>query len=101
MYKSIWIPVVGECLGVAREEANHHDHYAVPVMKDSTIVGHVPREYSRTFNFFIIHGGGVSCELTGSRKLGVGLEVPCIYKLTGKERLVLKAKDIIAKKKLE
>ena len=42
----------------------------------------------------------MSCELTGSRKLGVGLEVPCIYKLTGKERLVLKAKDIIAKKKL-
>ena len=39
MYKSIWIPVVGECLGVAREEANHHDHYAVPVMKDITIVG--------------------------------------------------------------
>ena len=42
------------------------------VMKAETIVGHVPREMSRTFWHFIRHGGRVGCEITGRRTLGRG-----------------------------
>ena len=38
-------------------------------MKAETIVGHVPREVSRTFWNFIMHGGSVGCEITGRRTL--------------------------------
>ena len=37
-------------------------------VKAETInVGHVPREMSRTFWNFIVHGGSVGCEITGRR----------------------------------
>ena len=36
---------------------NDYDDHAVSVVKAETIVGHVPREMSRTFWHFIMHGG--------------------------------------------
>ena len=50
---------------------NDYDDHAVSVMKAETIVGHVPREISRTFWHFM-HGGSVRCEITGRRTLGKG-----------------------------
>ena len=38
-------------------------------MKAETIVGHVPREMSRTFWNFIMRGGSIRCEITGRRTL--------------------------------
>ena len=99
VYKSIWTPVVGEHLDTAQEDGNGHDLYAVAVTRSSTTVGHIPREYSRTFYFFISHGGRISCEVTGSRQHGLGLEVPCVYKFTGDEKLILKLKKTILKKR--
>lgn len=96
VYKAIWIPQHEELLGVAREDGNEHDHYAVRVFKSGTgTVGHVPREYSRMFYFFLQHCGIISCEVTGHRKKGHGLEVPCKYYLTGGEKMVMKAKEIV------
>ena len=57
-------------------------------MKDGAIVGHIPRELSRSYWYFIRHGGTISCEVTGSRQRGIGLEVPCVYRLAGSEKLV-------------
>ena len=88
VYKTIWEPRVGEQLVLEREDSNSCDRYAVSVMKYGTIVGHVPRELSRTYWYFIRRGGTISCEVTGNRKRGVGLEVPCVYKLAGGEKLV-------------
>ena len=99
IYKALWTPLLGEHLGVFPEEGNGHDLHAVSVMKEGVIVGHVPKEHSRTFHFFISHGGTVSYEVTGHRRLGFGLEVQCIYKLTGKEKMIMKAKEILSKKK--
>ena len=46
-------------------------------MKGGAIVGHIPRELSHTYRYFIRHGETISCEVIGSRKRGNGLEVPC------------------------
>ncbi len=40
-YKDIWTAVVGEELPCQRERANPRDPFAVAVLKDEAIVGHV------------------------------------------------------------
>ena len=53
IYKDVWSPVVGELLPVLQESNNVHDRRAVAVFSDVNIVGHVPRELSRIFWFFL------------------------------------------------
>ena len=86
---------MGEMLEVQREPENEHDHGAVCLLKSGTIVGHVPREFSRIFWFFLGHGGRISCEVTGRRKYGKGLEVPCVYTVTGREKMTTKMKEML------
>ena len=50
--KKSWTPVIGEVPTVEREEDNQNDDYAVAVMKNRDIVGHVPRSISRASWFF-------------------------------------------------
>ena len=49
VYKDIWTPFVGEILNVQQEVHNVEDHFAVAVVKNKTIVGHVPCEVSCLF----------------------------------------------------
>ncbi len=44
-YKDIWTAVVGEELPCQRERANPRDPFAVAVLKDEAVVGHV-RDHS-------------------------------------------------------
>ena len=98
IFKGIWTPRTGEIVQVRQEARNPHDRNAVALLKaDGTVVGHVPREYSKVFWHFINHGGRVSCEVTGRRKYGKGLEVPCVYKFFATESLIVKLKGIIQK----
>ena len=46
VYHDIWTAVVGEELPCAREATNTKDRYAVGVLKDDTIVGHLPKNIS-------------------------------------------------------
>ena len=55
---------------------NAEDHFAVAVVKDETIIDHVPCEALRLVWHFIEHDETVTCEVTGHRKHGIGLEVP-------------------------
>ena len=74
VYKSILHPILGEQLVLERVEGNGHDRHAVSVMKvDSDIVGHIPRELSRAYWYFIRHGGAISCEVTGSRASAISI----------------------------
>ena len=57
IYKTIWMPYTGERLGVEREGGNTNDSYAVSIIKDDLIVGHVPREMSRICWHFLGHEG--------------------------------------------
>ena len=47
IYKHIWRPLVWEVLTLEREEGKNHDKFAVSLLKNATVVGHVPREFSR------------------------------------------------------
>ena len=88
VYKSIWTPLSGEVLAVEVEDDTEQDNFAIAVHKGTIIVGHVPRELSRTVHFFLRHGGSVTCTKTGHRKYGIGLEVPCFYTMSGKLKYV-------------
>ena len=99
VYKTIWTPTVGEALQVVQEPSNSHDAYAVAILRDGSIVGHAPREIRRILFTFLIHGSDVSCEVIGHRKYGKGLEIPCLYRLKGKEEMIMKAKKKLDRKK--
>ena len=40
---------------------------------------------------------GIICEITGHRRKGKGLEVPCLYKFSGTKMLVNRMKKLTAK----
>ena len=69
------------------EPTNPHDDFAVSVVKDGVVVGHVPKHASRVVCFFLKRVESVGfCEVTGSRVnrgVGLGLEIPCTYKFYG------------------
>ena len=57
---------------------NYISHFsAVKVLKENTIVGHVPRDISKYCTTLLLCGGKIRCEVTGRRqnKRGNGLEV--------------------------
>ena len=79
VYKSVRTPLLGERPSARPETGNNHDKYAVSTVKHGGIVGNFPRELLRTVWHFILHGGHVTCEVTGKRKLGNGLKVTRIH----------------------
>ena len=69
VYKSVWSPVVGEQLVLEKEPANPHDEFAVAVIKDSQIVGHILKKYLQIMWYFL-HEGALSSHITGRRRTG-------------------------------
>ena len=67
VYKVVWKPAIGEKLQADQELDNEVDKFAVKVVKNNEIVGHLPREYSRILWYFIARGGKICVELTGHR----------------------------------
>ena len=69
-------------LGCERETFNPSDPYAVAMIHDGVIVGHVPRNISAICSAFLRRGGTMTCTVAGVRQyssdlLQGGLEVPC------------------------
>ena len=77
-------------MDVLREPDNEYDSFAVAIMLEETVVGRVLRELSKHFSRFLLDGGQIMCEITGKRRKGKGLEVPCTYKLTAKNSQLIK-----------
>ena len=92
VYLRVWTPHVGEILSTRKEAGNHHNRFAVAVLKDDRIVGHIPCEVSKTAWYFLEHGGDIRCEITSRRRrsdiAGKGLEVPCTYTFEGKPKMI-------------
>ena len=79
--KQILRPLVGEILSLEREEGNNQDKFAVSLLKDATVVGHVSGEFSRVFWYFLRHGGTITCKDTGPTNRVKGLELPILFVL--------------------
>lgn len=98
VYRTSWTPSVGEILPVKRELTNEYDPFAVAVLKDGVVVGHVPRTMSKITSFFLGYDGNVVfCEVTGerlNRGVQLGLEVPCAYKFYGRRTHIDKLKKL-------
>ena len=79
VYKDIWTPTLGEKLSTATEPKNHPNEYAVKVLKENEVVGHVPRDISKYSTSVLLCGGTIKREITGKRqnKDGSRLYVPC------------------------
>ena len=96
IYKCVWTPFVSERLELICEEPeNVHDRYSVSITKDESVVGHVPRELSKTVWYFLRREGTGYCEVTAPRKHGKGLEVPCKYTFEGSRRLVARIEHLL------
>ena len=100
VYKDIWDAAEGEVLECVREVNNHHDPFAVAMVKNRYVVGHVPRNISALCSLFLRHSGVISCRINGSRRYLAdlpqgGLEIPCILVLTGELPFINKTKKLI------
>ena len=101
VYRVYWEPVVGELLTTEPETdgEKYGDKHCVAVKKDKITVGHIPKDISRLAKFFIVHGGTITCKITGKRQRSKlsrgGLEVPCnyVFKLNGKDAIMKRLKE--------
>ena len=100
----VWSPFIGESLNTQIELGNVHDKYAVKVLKNQAVVGHVPREISRYCSFVLNSGRTMGATVSGARenRRGNGMEVPCKYKLKGPKTFLSKAeyisRDIVSRR---
>ena len=72
VYKTLWIPVIGECLLNEREPGNPKDKYAVCVKKENGIVQHLPLGKLGKFakiNFYFLNAKELSsCKIVVTGK---------------------------------
>ena len=95
VYREFWEATIGEQLQCVREGSNLKDRYAVAVIKDDRVVGHLPKLLSVGCSVFIRRGGTIKCEVTGPKRYSAdlpqgGLEIPCSLLLDGDKREVKK-----------
>lgn len=103
IYKRVWTPVIGQQLQVQAQRGNTHGRHAVSTVHAGVIVGHMPREIAKTASYFLQHGGRITCEVTGRRKLSSvpskGLVVPCEYTFWGKPKIIKRLVKLMCNKK--
>ena len=89
-YKQNWDQSLGRRYACATEEKNEHDEYAVAVVNDDEVVGHIPLRL-RSCVFLKLAGSQMEIEVSGkyvNRGAGCGLEIPCKYHVSGQEKAV-------------
>ena len=98
-YIGLWTPAIGEVLLVKPEPTNEKDSNAVAVLKEDSIVGHVPRNLSpRLFHFLRRDVNNAFAEVTCqkvNRGAGYGLEIPCTYRLYGPPAYINTMKELV------
>jgi hypothetical protein len=100
VYQNIWSPEIGEEVTCTIEENNHHDKFAVCVLKNDVVVGHVPLENSRVCYFFLKRGGRIIANVTGhhrNRGVVIGLEIPAEYIFMGASKDVKNLSKLLNK----
>ena len=94
-YRCFWPdPYVNEVLPATPESDNPYDSFAVAIVREKNVVGHVPREISKIVSQFLNEDGTtVSCRVAGlpvDRRIKKGVEVPCVYEFRGRSSSVKK-----------
>ena len=89
----LWTPKVGDenfCL--KSENENQHDKFAVDIVLEERIVGHVPKTLRKIFHQFMkIPNCMIGCKVTGNRVnwgAGYTLEIHVQYRFIGAEKAV-------------
>ena len=101
-YKDIRDGAVGEELSCKREPNNMRDSYTVAVVKDDSIVGHVPKKISRVSWSFLRKGGMHACTVTERRCYSSdlsrsGMEIPSTLQFTRTEKEIAKVLKLLSK----
>ena len=68
IYQVMWEPHVGEPFITLHESGNGHDRHVMAIYRDSeagVVVGHSPREITKTCHYFTRHDGKISGRVTG------------------------------------
>ena len=104
VYQDIWSSHINESLPCKRERHNLHDPFAVSVLKDADVVGHVPRKISTICYVFLGRPGSIiTCKVTGTRRYSSdlpqgGMEIPCLLEFKGEQSVVEKARKLLNEK---
>jgi hypothetical protein len=82
VYNVIWTAVNNEILRCERDSSNLRDRYAVAVMKNGTIVDHLPMKVSCVCSLLLRSGWSITCTVVGTRRYSLdlpqgGMEIPC------------------------
>ena len=91
----------GETFDCVRETGNTFDLFAVAVIRDGEIIGHVPKLISAAASLFLRHSGAIKCKVTGTRQYSRdlpqgGLEIPCQLTFEGSdEKYIRKVKKLL------
>ena len=96
VYKSTWVSVLDEVLMCQRERGNSRDRYAVSILKNQAVKGHLPLKIS---SLFMKRNGVIKCKVTGTQRYSIdlqqgGMEIPCLLTFEGKEKEINKIKKI-------
>ena len=90
-------PSLRDQLHCQKEKTNDKDRYAIAVVDDGVVVGHLPKKISLVCALCIKCGRTIMCKVTDRRKYSAdffrgGLEVPCIVTFSGSSECMKKLK---------
>ena len=97
VYKRGWTPISNEVLQTRRESENPTDKYAVCLLKDGKVVGHLKKgsngRFAKTIFYFLRSSTYAKCsnKITGkplNLADGKGMQVPCMLELEGQGRYI-------------
>ena len=90
VYQYAWEPYLGEELQCRIEHENEYDKYAVAIIKNERIVGHIPASLARYCNAALRAGAVITGQVNGHRcnTRQNGIEVPCQYSIRGRSHLL-------------
>ena len=95
VYKSVWTPTVGEELCYLKNQIIHTIVGLFVLKKGYNCRSCATRAIQDCSTFYKER----SCIISGHRKLGKGLEVPCRYNFVGKTKVVKKLEVLLDQKR--
>ena len=94
-YQHFWTPLINDELTCIHEDGNKYNEFAVAVLKEGLVVGHVPRQISKQFCNLLKSGGFIKVKIIGTpaNTKRVGIRVPCMYTACGQNSFIQDIKN--------